>query len=157
MHRKIQMLKYVAAATIMLLAAVSSAQGPEDITADADLETATQVKDYYADWLSSFPGVSSVTVATSERGEPEIKIEVSENSPQIKHIPEKLNGIPVVLVPLHPAEGASLSVETPSARGYMPSPTPEVEISPVPTPQGNKFLPENPYPNAYPQGGVGEH
>jgi hypothetical protein len=152
MNRKIELLKYVAgAAIILVLAIASSAQGPEDITADADLETARQVKDYYADWLSSIPGVSKVTVANSTRGEPEIMVEVSEKSPQIKKIPEKLNGIPVVIAPLNKAEGESLSSETPSARGYMPSPTPEVQISPVPTPQGNKFI-GNPFPNAYPQG-----
>ncbi|MBV8771534.1 MAG: hypothetical protein JO166_04255 [Deltaproteobacteria bacterium] len=145
------MLRYAAgAAIILVLAIAASAQRPEDITADADLETARQVKDYYGDWLSSIPGVSKVTVANSARGEPEIMVEVSENTPQIKTIPQKFNGIPVVVAPLKQAAG-ELSSEPPSARGYMPSPTPEVQISPVPTPQGNKFM-ENPYPNAYPQG-----
>lgn len=157
-NRKIEILKCLAgAAILLLLATASSAQGPEDVTADADLETARQVKDYYADWLSSIPGVSTVTVANSTRGEPEIMVEVSENTPQIKKIPQKLNGIPVVVAPVNQAAGESLSSEPPSARGYMPSPTPEVEISPAPTPQSNKFMPANPWPNAYPQGRVGDN
>jgi hypothetical protein len=135
-------LRYLAAAMIiMLLAVTTRAQVPEDITADADLETARQVKDYYADWLSSIPGVTRVSVANSVRGEPEILVEVSEKSPQLKQIPDKLNGIPVVVASLRQPEGESLSSEPLSPRGFMPSPTPEVEISPVPTPQGNKMWP----------------
>src|ERR1700758_305624 len=100
MTRKMNMLRYFAGASaVILLAGVSIAQGPADIKADADLETARQVKDYYADWLSSIPGVSRVEVAGSEQGQPEIKVDVEQMTSQIKEIPAKLNGIPVVIAP----------------------------------------------------------
>ena len=139
-------LKCVAAGVMLTLLAVTvSAQGPENINADADLETAAQVKDYYADWLSSIPGVSGVTVGNSDRGQPEIVVHVGQMTPQLKQIPETLNGIPVVIARPPQAEGGSLDAsESLGARGYLPSPTPELEISPVPTPQGNKFWPEHP-------------
>jgi len=141
------MLRCFAGASIaILLAGVSIAQGPADINADADLETARQVKDYYADWLSSIPGVSRIEVADSEQGQPEIKVDVGQMTPQLKEIPARLNGIPVVIAPLRQGEGGLLtSSEEPNPRSFLPSPTPEVEISPVPTPQGNEFWQSSPY------------
>jgi hypothetical protein len=136
-------LRCIAALMIVtLLAVTASAQGPEDLNPDADLEGAAQVKEYYADWLSSIPGVSGVRVANSDRGEPQIVVDVGEMTPQIKQIPETLNGIPVVIARSPQAEGGSLAApESLGARGLLPTPTPEVEVSPVPTPQGNKFWP----------------
>jgi hypothetical protein len=149
MSRDMENVKVTAVMLLLLLPVLTvSAQGPEDITADADLESATQVKEYYADWLHSIPGVSRIEVANSEQGQPEIKIDVGQMTPQIKQIPDKLNGVPVVIAPLPSAGSESLSSsETLGARGYMPSPTPEIEISPVPTPQGNKFWRSSPYSN----------
>ena len=142
MNRKMETLKYlVAAMMMMLMAAGTSASAPQDITTEADLETARQVKDYYAEWLSSIPGVAAVSVGHSERGEPEIMIGAAQITPQIKQIPRKLNGIPVVIAPLRPPEGESLSSEPVNPRGLLPTPTPEVEIKPAPTPQGNKLWP----------------
>jgi hypothetical protein len=139
---KIAVKSFGVAMIVVLFALNSAAQSPEDLTTDPDLETAKKVKDYYADWLSSIPGVSAVTVANSGSGFPEIRVEVEQMTPQIKGIPDKLNGIPVVVAPLKAAEGGSLpSSEPMGTRGYMPTPTPEVEISPVPTPQGNQFFP----------------
>src|SRR5690242_10746711 len=150
MSCRMKILKCVVAAMLLvLLAMTAGAQGPQNITADADLDSARKVKDYYADWLSSIPGVSEVNVANSERGEPEIMVDVAQMTPQVKQIPAKLNGIPVVIKPLQQAEsGSSLSSEPFGARGFMPSPTPQVEISPVPTPQANKFwpYPRRPFP-----------
>ncbi len=133
-----QTLKYVAGAVIVMLLAVNGgAQGPQGITADADLEAARQVRDYYADWLSSIPGVSAVRAANNQRGEPEIVVDVSQRTPQIKQIPDKLNGIPVVVESLPQAEGEQLYSQPANIRGYLPTPTPEAEIKPVPTPAGN--------------------
>jgi hypothetical protein len=136
-------LKCVAAAMIIMLLSMSTrAQDTEDLDTDTDLEAAKAVKDYYADWLSSIPGVSAVTVASSNRGEPEIKIDVEQMTPQIKKIPDKLNGIPVVIAPVSEAEGEPVPSPAPFQEpGFMPAPTPEVESSPAPTPQGNKFWP----------------
>ena len=146
-----KILKYAAAALLVItLAITAAAQGPGDINADADLESARQVKDYYADWLSSIPGVSDVKVGNSASGDPEIVIDAAQMTPQIKQIPSKLNGIPVVVQPLRQAESGPLfSLEPFAKRGFMPSPTPEVEISPVPTPQANKFwpYPTHPFPD----------
>jgi hypothetical protein len=140
-----------AAMIVIILAFTSTAQSPPDITADPNLETANKVKDYYADWLSSIPGVSAVTVRDSDAGLPQIRVEVEQMTPQIKGIPDQLNGIPVVIAPLKQAEGRSvLSSEPLGGRGFLPTPTPEVEISPVPTPQGNKFFPEESNPDALP-------
>jgi hypothetical protein len=133
---------------IIVLAASLSAQQPGEIDSGVDLEGAKQVKDYYADWLSSIPGVAGVTVASSDRGEPEIKIEAAQMTPRIKQIPGKLNGIPVVITgPGLPESGPfSPSSEPLAGRGLMPSPTPEAEIRPSPTPSHNKFWPANTYP-----------
>jgi hypothetical protein len=68
-----------------------------DLTISSDLEPAAQVKDYYADWLSSFPGVSGVGVGKDEKGQPAITVNVTEVTPQIKQIPTRLNGIPVIV------------------------------------------------------------
>jgi hypothetical protein len=139
-----------AAMIVIILAFTSTAQSPQDVT-DPDLETANKVKDYYADWLSSIPGVSAVTVTHGGAGLPQIRVEVEQMTPQIKGIPDKLNGIPVVVAPLKQAEGGSLlSPEPLGGRGFLPTPTPEVEISPVPTPQGNKFFSEESNPDALP-------
>jgi hypothetical protein len=149
MSLKAAMLKCVVAATIIVRFALpAGAQGPGDINADADLDAARQVKDYYADWLSSIPGVSGINVANSAQGEPEIVVNVGQMTPQIKQIPDKLNGIPVVITTLQPDEGGLLSSEPVNPRGFMPSPTPEVEVSPVPTPEGNEFwpYPQHPFP-----------
>src|SRR5690348_942024 len=103
---KNQMLKYVAAAVMMMLfASGTSAPAPQDTSTDTDLEAARQVKDYYAEWLSSIPGVAAVTVGHSDQGEPEIMIGTAQITPQLKQIPTKLNGIPVVIAPTRPAEG----------------------------------------------------
>jgi hypothetical protein len=133
-----EILKSVAVAMIVLLFAVTTnAQGPEDNDTDADLQAAKQVKDYYADWLTSIPGVSGVRVS-SNRGEPQIVVDVKQMTPQIKGIPDKLNGIRVVVAPLPQAEVGSLtSSDSLEGRGLMPTPTPKVEVSPVPTPQVN--------------------
>jgi hypothetical protein len=142
--------KYFLAAVLLMLPALAAiAQGPGDITADSDLETARQVKDYYADWLSSIPGVSGVGVGNTGSGEPAIIVNVQQMTPQIKQIPDKLNGIPVVVTSPQGDTGTLLSSEPLEARGFMPSPTPEVEISPVPTPQGNELwpYPQHPFPN----------
>jgi hypothetical protein len=140
-----------AAMIVILLAMASITQSQQEHTADPDLEAANKVKDYYGDWLSSIPGVSSVTVANGDRGYPEIRVEVEQAMPQIKEIPDKLNGIPVVVTPSKEAEGGSfLSSEPVGTRGYMPTPTPEIEISPLPTPQGNEFFPKSPDPDALP-------
>ncbi len=141
-------LNWIAALLIATLIAVTvRAQGPEDLNGDADLEAAAQVKDYYADWLSSIPGVSGVRVANSDRGEPQIVVDVGQTTPQLKQIPETLNGIPVVIARPPEAEGGSLPArESPPERRLLPTPTPEVEVRPVPTPLGNKFFPEHPYP-----------
>jgi hypothetical protein len=141
-NRKFEMVIYLAAAVMMMLfAAGTSAPAPRDIGTDVDLETARPVKDYYAEWLSSIPGVTAVTVGHSDQGQPEIMIGAAQMTPQLKQIPTKLNGIPVVIAPSRPAEGESLSSQPLSPRGFMPTPTPEVEIKPAPTPQGNKFWP----------------
>jgi hypothetical protein len=139
---KMEILKWVAATIVILSAVTTSVQGQKDITADTDVEAAREVKDYYADWLSSIPGVSSVRVANSDQGLPEIVVDARQMTPQLKQIPTTLNGIPVVIQPLRQAEGESLSSEPLGQRGYMPSPTPEVEISPVPTPQANPLFPD---------------
>jgi hypothetical protein len=140
-----------AAIILVLLAFTLCAQSPDDLTTDPDLETANKVKDYYAEWLSSIPGVSAVTVANSDRGFPEIKVEVQQITPQIKEIPDKLNGIPVVVAASRQASGGALQSSEPiGTRGFMPTPTPEVEINPVPTPQGNQFFPESQNPDALP-------
>ncbi len=73
---------------LLLVAATASPQSTDPLAVDADLEAARQVKDYYAEWLSSIPGVSKVSVAASETGEPVIKVEVTEESPQTKQIPK---------------------------------------------------------------------
>jgi hypothetical protein len=146
MLRKMEIVKWTVAAMILVLSAVTTnGQGQEDITADADLEGARQVKDYYADWLSSIPGVSGVRVASS-KGVPEIVVDAAQMTPQVKQIPTKLNGIPVVVQPLREDDNQSLWSEPRGARGYMPSPTPEVEVRPAPTPQGNDLWPVWPRP-----------
>jgi hypothetical protein len=136
--------RYLSAAAVLLSLAVSaSPQGSEPFVVDPDLEAAKQVKDYYAEWLSSIPGVSRVSVARSEQGEPVIKVEVTEESPQTKQIPEKLNGIRVVVSALRGPANESLfkSSQLAGGEGFLPNPTPEAEVTPVPTPEVPKFWP----------------
>lgn len=148
---KFAMTFLAAAMIVVLLELRLTAEGPKDSSDDSDLEAANKVKEYYSDWLSSIPGVSGVTVGNSDRGLPEIRVEVQQTTPQIKEIPEKLNGIPVVIAPSKEAQGGSLlSSEPAGTPGLLPSPTPEVEISPVPIPQGNPLFPESPSPDALP-------
>jgi hypothetical protein len=88
--------------TVALIASSAFAQELGDpnspnLLTSSDLESAAQVKDYYANWLSSFPGVSGVGVGKNEKGQPAIIVDVSEMNPQIKKLPERLNGVPVVV------------------------------------------------------------
>ncbi len=48
-------------AALMIIAALVSANA----WAQADLDQATKVRDYYSEWLSSLPGVTGVDVGTS--------------------------------------------------------------------------------------------
>ncbi len=128
---------------LLLVAATASPQSTDPLAVDADLEAARQVKDYYAEWLSSIPGVSKVSVAASETGEPVIKVEVTEESPQTKQIPNKLNGIRVIVSPLRQPANQSLfdSTRLAGSGGFLPSPTPEAQVTPAPTPEVPKFWP----------------
>ncbi len=48
-------------AALVIIAALVSANA----WAQADLDQATKVRDYYSEWLSSLPGVTGVDVGTS--------------------------------------------------------------------------------------------
>jgi hypothetical protein len=63
-----------------------------------DLEAAAQVRNYYVDWLSSFPGVADVGVGKTSQGQPAVIVTLNEVTPQARHIPHQLNGIPVEVV-----------------------------------------------------------
>src|SRR5229473_3150080 len=59
-------------ATVMLVAAALCMC--TSALAQSDLEDVGKVKDYYADWLSSIPGVTNVGVGEGPGGAPEIEL-----------------------------------------------------------------------------------
>jgi hypothetical protein len=65
--------------------------------AQTDLQSADAVKEYYNDWLSSIPGVTGVEAAESQQGTPEIEVHARVITDQIRKIPPKLNGVPVIV------------------------------------------------------------
>jgi hypothetical protein len=104
----------VALIAMLALAAVCGPIMAQDLTSEVDLDTAMKVEDYYSNWLSSIPGVTGVSVDNNQQGEPEIVVNASEMTPEMKNIPPALNGIPVTIkLPTSPTEGQSEPAPTP--------------------------------------------
>jgi hypothetical protein len=89
----------ILAIVLMLALTAGGALAEELGELSPDLEAAAQVRNYYVDWLSSFPGVADVGVAKNEKGQPAIVVTLNEVTPQAKSIPRQLNGIIVEVVP----------------------------------------------------------
>lgn len=68
------------------------------VIAQTDLGAVTKVKDYYADWLSSIPGITSVGVGAGASGIPEIELHADVVTEQIRQLPHELNGFPVRII-----------------------------------------------------------
>jgi hypothetical protein len=66
--------------------------------AQSDLEDVAKVKDYYADWLSSIPGVTDVGVGEQSAGGPEIELHADVVTEQMRQLPHELNGFPVRII-----------------------------------------------------------
>lgn len=81
-------------AALMIIAALVSANA----WAQADLDQATKVRDYYVEWLSSLPGVTGVDVGTSEGGKPQIQVHTDEGTPRPSQLPQQLDGVPVAVI-----------------------------------------------------------
>ena len=92
------------AALLMIVGLISANAWAQD-----DLSNAAKVKDYYAEWLSSLPGVTGVDVGMSTDGKPQIQVHTEATTPRPSQIPEQLNGIPVAVIAA-PAEGDDPSI-----------------------------------------------
>ena len=79
--------------------------------AQSDLEDVGKVKDYYADWLSSIPGVTNVGVGEGPGGAPEIELHADVITDQMRRLPHQLNGFPVRIIkdPRNPDDPAETS------------------------------------------------
>jgi hypothetical protein len=66
--------------------------------AQSDLEDVAKVKDYYADWLSSIPGVTNVGVGEGPGGAPEIELHADVVTDQMRRLPNQLNGFPLRII-----------------------------------------------------------
>src|SRR5260370_38199224 len=82
-------------ATVMLAAAALCMC--TSALAQSDLEDVGKVKDYYADWLSSIPGVTNVGVGEGPGGPPEIDLKADVITDQTPGRAPQLQGFP------HPA------------------------------------------------------
>jgi hypothetical protein len=86
-------------AIVLVFAFTASGALAEDLgELSPDLEAAAQVRNYYVDWLSSFPGVADVGVGKTAEGQPAVIVTLNEVTPQARNIPHQLNGIPVEVV-----------------------------------------------------------
>ena len=83
-------------ATVMLAAAALCMC--TSALAQSDLEDVGKVKDYYADWLSSIPGVTNVGVGEGPGGAPEIELHADVITDQMRRLPHQLNGFPVRII-----------------------------------------------------------
>jgi hypothetical protein len=101
-------------AAVMIIAALFSANA----WAQADLDQATKVRDYYAEWLSSLPGVNGVDVGTSIEGRPQIQVHIDATTPRPSQLPQQLDGVPVAVI-ARTAEGND-SAASPSAPPLVP-------------------------------------
>ena len=101
-------------AALMIIALVSV-----NAWAQADLDQAAKVKDYYGEWLSSLPGVNGVDVGTSKEGKPQIQVYIDATTPRPSQLPQQLDGVPVAVI-AGTAEGDD-SAASPSASPLVPS------------------------------------
>ncbi len=83
-------------ATVMLVAAALCLCATA--LAQSDLEDVGKVKDYYADWLSSIPGVTDVGVGEGSGGAPEIELHADVITDQMRRLPNQLNGFPLRII-----------------------------------------------------------
>jgi hypothetical protein len=83
-------------ATVMLVAAALCIC--TSALAQSDLGDAAKVKDYYADWLSSIPGVTNVGVGAGPGGAPEIELHADVITDQMRRLPNQLNGFPLRII-----------------------------------------------------------
>lgn len=103
--------------------------------AQSDLSGVRKVKSYYNDWLSTIPGVTSVDVGNSQSGQPEIEIHAVNITDQIKQLPSRLNGFPVVVVQdsRNPGDGSvappDLDDETQTANSGTQSQSAQVNVN----------------------------
>lgn len=140
-------------ATVMLFAAALCVC--TSALAQSDLGDVGKVKDYYADWLSSIPGVTNVGVGEGPSGVPEIELHADVVTDQMRRLPHQLNGFPLRIIkdpgnPDDPAETydaqASDNQGEPSATQGSPAPmrensasapsitAPSAAVAPVPGP-----------------------
>lgn len=82
--------------TVMLVAAALCIS--TSVLAQSDLEDVAKVKDYYADWLSSIPGVTNVGVGEGPGGAPEIELHADVVTDQMRRLPNQLNGFPLRII-----------------------------------------------------------
>ena len=82
--------------TVMLVAAALCIS--TSALAQSDLGDAAKVKDYYADWLSSIPGVTNVGVGAGPGGAPEIELHADVITDQMRRLPNQLNGFPLRII-----------------------------------------------------------
>ena len=90
--------------TLMVLAAALCVC--TSAVAQNDLGSVSKVKDYYAEWLSSVPGVTNVGVGAGPTGMPEIELHADVITEQMRQLPHELNGFPVRIIrnPRYPGD-----------------------------------------------------
>ena len=66
--------------------------------AQSDLEDVGKVKDYYAEWLSSIPGITDVGVGEGPGGAPEIELHTDVITDQMRRLPSQFNGFPLRII-----------------------------------------------------------
>src|SRR5260370_22227958 len=100
-------------ATVMLAAAALCMC--TSALAQSDLEDVGKVKDYYADWLSSVPGVTNVGVGEGPGGAPEIELHADVITDQRRRLPHQFNCFPVrhIQDPRNPDDPAETSAAQP--------------------------------------------
>jgi len=120
-------------ATVMLFAAALCLS--TSALAQSDLGDVGKVKDYYADWLSSIPGVTNVGVGEGPGGAPEIELHADVVTDQMRRLPPQLNGFPLRIIknPRNPddpvevydAQGSGNQAEPSATQGSSSAPMPK--------------------------------
>lgn len=113
--------------------------------AQSELEDVGKVKDYYADWLSSIPGVTNVGVGEGPGGAPEIELHADVITDQMRRLPNQLNGFPIRIIKNSRNSDDAPETYSPQATDNSPKPgspasapsatepsAPEAPVSPPP-------------------------
>jgi len=131
-------------ATVILVAAALCMCS--NALAQSDLEDVGKVKDYYADWLSSVPGVTNVGVGEGPGGAPEIELHADVITDQMRRLPHQLNGFPLRIIkdPRNSDDPAETYNPPPTDNSPMPG---SAASAPSATAPSTPAAPEVPPPN----------